>query len=219
MWFDTTILRRGAALAARVAGAALIAALAATAPTAHAQELEADVALAFVEGVADEMFDVLRDEEREEDLAEAFRALIVDNAAVSDIARVVMGRPWRAMSDPQREAYTEALIDVVAFTYAGYLNDFSDQTLEFLDADDQGRRGVFVRSVIRDGVDEIELLWRVSDRNGPPQLIDVYIAGVSLIVTQQTDVAALLEQTGGDFDALIDALQVRAADARAESGV
>lgn len=205
---------RHRARAVLVAAALALVAVVSAPPSASA--LDPTDARRFVETVTEDMFSLLR-VGSEPERPEGFRALIVEHAAVGDIARVIIGRPWRAMSEPQREDYTSALVDYVAFNYVRWFDDFSDQTIDVVAADDQGRRGVFVTSIVRSPGESTELVWRVTDRNGDIELLDIYVAGVSLIVTQQNDVSAMFEQAGGDFDRLIAELRSRAASARADA--
>jgi phospholipid transport system substrate-binding protein len=48
--------------------------------------------------------------------------------------------------------------------------------------------------------------WLVSDRPGRVVIADIVIEGVSLLVTQREEIAAMLEKRGGDVDKLISDL-------------
>lgn len=52
-----------------------------------------------------------------------------------------------------------------------------------------------------------EVRFRVWDRSGSPLFIDMLIEGVSLVISERSEIGALLEQNGGSIDRLTQALQ------------
>lgn len=57
----------------------------------------------------------------------------------------------------------------------------------------------------------VKVDWRVRNKGGKQQVIDVIVEGVSMTVTQRSEFAAVIQKNGGDFDAFIKTLQERTA--------
>ena len=50
------------------------------------------------------------------------------------------------------------------------------------------------------------MTFHVSDRSGRPLFFNMFIEGINLLLTERTEVGALLDRNGGDIDAMISAL-------------
>lgn len=196
-------------LALGVSAAALAPVWTAVAPTTAAA-VEVGAARAFVTETADEVLGLIRATGSDSEKRRTMRGLLQRKSAVEDIARVAIGRTWEGMTSSQKSRYVDAFLSLVTRqTVAGFKN-YSGETLRIIGAVDKGRGGVFVQTLINSaqgGEGPIKVDWRIIDRNGPLQLFDVYVDGVSLLTTQRQTFASRLERLGGDVDALISQLE------------
>ncbi|MCI4660406.1 MAG: ABC transporter substrate-binding protein [Neomegalonema sp.] len=196
----------GSALAATAVVAGLAGGLAPV--PGHAQDVEQSKA--FVQDVADRLLALVRAPGTAQDKRDALKALLDETAAMSLIARYAVGRPWKDMSETQRDAYVAAFKNYLSRTYSSRFTDYKGESLEILNATDQGKKGVFVLSQVKiPGGEPIDVEWRVSDRSGSLQIIDLYVAGVSMLITQRDEFTAMLDQRGGNIDAFISELTQR----------
>lgn len=136
--------------------------------------------------------------------AEAFLALFRRTAALDDIGRFTLGVHWRSMSDPQRKAFLQTFERYASRVYTNRLGDYDGQSVVVTGSQDVGRRGVLVKSVLKQpDQQDIAVDWLVNDRNGAPQVVDIVAEGVSLAIAQREEFAAMIEKSGGNYDRFI----------------
>lgn len=177
-------------------------AAAATAPAAAVAPADAE---SLVQTVADEVTSLIRSGAPAREQAQRFREIFERTAATPQIARFVMGRTWREMTDAQRAAFEDAFLDYVARIYVGILGDYKGQRLLVTGSRDFGQKGVLVYSIAKaEGAADTQVEWLISDRaGGEAKLVDLTVEGVSMLQSQRQEFAAMLEKRGGDVDRLI----------------
>ena len=67
-----------------------------------------------------------------------------------------------------------------------------------------GKNDVLVTSyIVPDAGSKVQVDWRVRNKNGSYQIIDVIIEGVSMTMTQRSDFSSVIQRGGGDFEVLL----------------
>ena len=188
----------------RVLLAAAFAALGLSAVPGRGVALAPAQAEAFVTEIVDEIITIIKGatpaDNRSGDFLDLFRRV----AALSDIGRFTMGTHWRQMSGSQQSAFIDAFERYAVRAYTKRIGDYNGQTLHVIGSQDMGRRGVLVRSALKQqGTQDLAIEWLVSDRNGAPQVVDIVAEGVSLAIAQREEFAGMLERRGGDYDRFI----------------
>jgi len=185
-------------------GGAGLGALALGLPGAPAWALSADEATAHVRKAVDDVLALIQAPGDGPSKAEAFRGILERHAAMPQIAKFAAGVTWREMSEAQQAAYSDGFAHYLALTYARRFQEYSGQTVTLGDVVDAGKKGILVKSeVTQSGGTPIVVDWLVSDRPGRTVIADIVIEGVSLLVTQREEIAAMLEKRGGNLDQLI----------------
>ncbi|MBY4894503.1 ABC transporter substrate-binding protein [Rhodobacteraceae bacterium N5(2021)] len=128
-------------------------------------------------------------------------------ADVPTIARSVLGPPARTASAAQLRAFTDAFQDYFAAKYGRRFREFIGGTITV-----QGVRPVRsffeVISVVNlRNAAPFELRWLVSDGSGRPLFFNLIIEGVNLMISERTEIGAMLEARGGNIDALTQHLR------------
>ncbi len=178
----------------------------------EARAVETEAATSFVEGAADELLTLIKSDKTIDAKQTEFRTLIEKFVAFRDVARIALGRDWKGIDDAQRDRYVDAFLNYLSTTYARRFDEYGGEKLELLESQDAGRKGVMVKTRIAGrpgGAEPVAVDWRIMDRNGPLQLFDIYVEGVSLLITQQSEFSQFLDQNGGDVEKLISNLQAR----------
>jgi phospholipid transport system substrate-binding protein len=142
--------------------------------------------------------------------------LIESRTDVDLLSRLVLGRHWRDLADAQRTGYQELFRAVVIRNLALRLDRYARDTPGKLDDHFQitgsspvGKGDVLVRSKIRPATGEpVDVDWRLRDHDGQPVIIDLIVAGVSLLVSQRSEFAAVIERSS--IDGLLTELRARA---------
>ena len=173
---------------------------------------------AFVESVVDDAVRTWGKEYSDETARlEAMNDLVNDAFAVDFITRAVVGRYWRELSDAERSEFKELFPRFVVRIYLPHIAKYSRDHLRVLGARARGKRDVVVKSEVRGdaGKDWMETDWRIRQIDGELRVLDIVVAGVSLILVQRQEFEAVIRKEG--FASLVERLRERteAAAARA----
>lgn len=119
------------------------------------------------------------------------------------IARSTLGPDANRASAAQMRAFTEAFRGYVARKYGKRFNEFAGGRIEV-----KGVREVKswheVRSVVYlRGESPFEVSFLVSDRSGQDRFFDMVIEGISLRLSERTEIGTMLDRRNGNIDALI----------------
>ncbi len=169
----------------------------------------AGTASAFIKSLGDEAIRTLQApnttlEQRETN----FRGILARGFDMAFIGRFVLGRYWRAATPDQRSEYLQAFTEYVLQVYSARLGGYAGETLRVLSERPAGAKDVVVNTRIeRPSGPPVEAAWRVRLVNGPPRIIDVAVAGVSMAVTQRDEFASVVQRR--QVDGLIEMLRMR----------
>ena len=132
--------------------------------------------------------------------------------ALVTIARFTAGRVWRQMSDAQRDAYQMALRDLAARFLVTRIEHTDNPDYRVVrSAELPNNKGYLVSTELTGtGSDDFTVEWRVSEKHGQFQIVDVIMEGISLLVTYRSEVEAVLEAERNSIDGLIANLRERA---------
>jgi len=155
----------------------------------------------FIEGLASEALKVLTASrgtlaERED----TFRRLLRDDFAMEKIGRFVVGPHWRRMNPDQQSEYQELFAEWVLKTYSARLGGYSGELFTVLRTSSAGRRDVIVHTKIvkPDGGNGLGVDWRVRKLGARYRIIDIYVEGVSMAVTQRSEFDSVIGRHGVD---------------------
>ena len=136
-----------------------------------------------------------------------FERIFARYADVNIIARSTLGADSRRASAAQMRAFTDAFRGYIARKYGKRFNEFVGGKIEV-----KGVRRVKswheVRSTVYlRGESPFEVLFLVSDRSGKDLFFDMVIEGVSLRLSERTEIGAMLDRRQGNIDAMIQDLR------------
>lgn len=136
-----------------------------------------------------------------------FEQIFARYADVNIIARSTLGADSRRASAAQMRAFTDAFRGYIARKYGKRFNEFVGGKIEV-----KGVRRVKswheVRSTVYlRGEAPFEVLFLVSDRSGKDLFFDMVIEGVSLRLSERTEIGAMLDRRKGNIDAMIQDLR------------
>jgi len=125
------------------------------------------------------------------------------------VARLILGRHWRAASEEQRSEYLTLFRAFALDNLASKLQVYDGQGFEVTGAQSVNERDAVVQSLVSGiGQEPLKVDWRVRELDsGSLVAIDVIIEGISLIVTQRSEFSAVIERNG--MDGLLQELRQR----------
>jgi phospholipid transport system substrate-binding protein len=191
-----------------------------TARTAWSEVATAD-AEAAVNELAAQIWQTLGQAELgEQGRIDAIATLMSDATDVDLLSRLVLARYWRQLDDEQKARYQALFGDVVMRSFAGRLNQFAkdaqgplEERFAVTSSAPAGKQDVLVRSQVRPLSGEtLAVDWRLRGSDGGPVIIDVIIEGVSLLVSQRSEFASVIERS--DMEGLLAELQARASSTK-----
>ncbi len=136
-----------------------------------------------------------------------FEALFARYADVSIIARSCLGPDARRFSSSQIAAYTAAFQDYIARKYGKRFREFIGGEIRVTGVQQVKTWHEVIATVILRNESPFEVRFLVSDKAGRPLFFDLFIEGVSMRLTERTEIGAMLDRNGGDIGRLTSALK------------
>jgi len=149
---------------------------------------------------------------RQQQLAKVIEA----KTSIDLLSRLVLGKHWRSLESADRNEYQALFSQVVIGGLASRLDVLLheidgplDQHFAITGSEVTGKKDVFVRSKVAvDDGQSLSVDWRLREVDGDPVIIDLIVEGVSLLVSQRSEFAAVIER--GRMDGLMESLRSRA---------
>jgi phospholipid transport system substrate-binding protein len=186
---------------ALLVNAAAAIALFAAAPAAFA------VGLAEAEGLVDRLVAdvnaVIASGKSESAMLSDFEAIFEAYADVPTIARYSLGNDARSASSAQLSAYTDAFSTYIARKYGRRFREFIGGRIEVIEARNVPNGVEVETTAILVGESPFRVDFWVSDASGRTRFFNIIIEGVNMLLSERTEIQAMLDQRGGDIDRLI----------------
>jgi phospholipid transport system substrate-binding protein len=145
-----------------------------------------------------------------------FRDMLRDDFAMEQIGQFVAGGYWRRMSPAQKESYQKLFGEWVLKTYAVRLGGYTGEQFQVTKTTPAGERDVIVHTRInKSGGNGFNANWRVREEGGRYKIIDIYVEGVSMVITQRSEFDSIFKRHG--IDGMISMLRDRVAKLSAAS--
>lgn len=175
--------------------------------TTPALALSESSAKTLVNKVVDEINRVIASGKSESAMISDFKKLFNTYADVPIMARYALGADARSASASQMKRFTDAFSDYIANKYGRRFREFIGGKVEVTSARPI-KAGYEVRStVFLRGESPFEVSFLVSDKSGRDRFYNMFIEGVNLLLTERTEIGALLDKSGGNMDKMIAALE------------
>ena len=171
-------------------------------------------------GLAEEIWTTLRTNGVDpQGRVEKLTALLAARADVGLISRLALGRHWKELPEAQRQDYQELFRAVVIRSFARRLDGYApeaegglEERFRILGSAPAGERDTLVRSKVFPAEGPpVALDWRLRATDAGPLIIDLIVEGASLLVSQRSEFAAVIERQ--KLDGLLAELRARAGSA------
>ena len=137
-----------------------------------------------------------------------FERLFQRYADVNIMAQYALGNDGRSASNAQKRAFSDAFSGYISRKYGRRFRDFIGGRVE-VESARAIRSGYEIKTTVYlQGQNPYEVAFHVSDRSGQDKFFNIYIEGVNLLLTERTEIGAMLDKRGGDINALIRDLTV-----------
>lgn len=133
-----------------------------------------------------------------------FRQLFQADFDGPGIARFVLGRYWRTASEQEQQEYMKLFEDYVIFVYGTRLSHFNGETFKVRGSrTDESGTVVSTEIISPSGEPPIKVDWRLVADRGAFKINDVIIEGISMMMTQRSEFASIIQRHGGQVGGLL----------------
>jgi len=181
----------------------MLSGLALTAVARPSMAMSANSAKGLVDAIVADINKVIAQSSSEAQKIAQFEKIFVRYSDVPTIARYALGVDARRASKGQLNAFTKAFQVYVSRKYGKRFREFIGGKIEVQQA--RKVKSFFeVKTIARlRGESPFEVTFLVSDRSGRDKFFNIFIEGVNMLLTERTEIGAMLDNRRGDIDALI----------------
>jgi phospholipid transport system substrate-binding protein len=141
-----------------------------------------------------------------------FRKLFHDDFDCPGIARFVLGRYWRSASEEEQQEFVKLFEDYVVFVYTARLSNFGGQSFKIRGSRSDGDGVIISTEILSPGnASPLHMDWRLVTDNGVYKINDVIVEGVSMMVTQRSEFASVVQRHGGQLRGLLAMMREKTA--------
>ena len=170
-----------------------------------------------VQRLVDQVWQLLAERGVEQVDKQDLHSVLDEGTDLSLLGRLILGRYWRQANPRQRTEYLRLFRHYMLQTFVQRLRQYAGTDLGHSGARFQiiasrpvGERDILVQSRVAPPTSQpLRVDWRLRERPGEPVIIDLIVEGISLLVTQRSEFAAVLERSG--VDGLLAELRARVA--------
>ena len=137
-----------------------------------------------------------------------FQTYMDEFANLDAVAKFVIGKYAKRFSAEEMDAYLATFREYALAVYEFYLNEYRGRDVKVVGSTDRNARDSIVDTeIVRADGQELEVRWRVLNRGGEYQVVDVALNAegnlIWLAIEQQAQFLSILDQNNGSSDALI----------------
>src|SRR5271168_4368059 len=125
---------------------------------------------------------------------------------LAGICRFVLGPYWRLASPTERQEFSDDFADRLVRFYGRQLAQSGDGDF-IVTGSRTDPAGVIVTSeILRPQTGAMAVDWRLGVSDGHYKIEDVAVDGVSMVVTERSEIATQIARDGGQVEALLAAM-------------
>ncbi|WP_416369075.1 MlaC/ttg2D family ABC transporter substrate-binding protein [Tritonibacter mobilis] len=164
-------------------------------------------ASALINGLVSDINKVIASGKSERAMYGDFERIFQRYSDTSYIAAYAMGVDARRATNAQKRAFSNAFQGYIARKYGSRFREFIGGRLEVTGVKKVKRWYEVSCVAYLRGQSPFEVTFHVSDRSGKDLFFNMFIEGVNLLLTERTEIGAMIDRNGGDIDKMISDLR------------
>jgi phospholipid transport system substrate-binding protein len=165
----------------------------------------------FVRTLGNEALGVIRADTTPAQKQAFFHQLLQQNFDLPGIARFVLGPHWRTASEPEKQEFLRLFEDYIVRVYSEKFAQYRGETLRVTGSRADPEGALVTSEIVRPGgAPLIKVDWRLTARDGLYKISDVIIDRVSMGATERSEVAAMIQRSGGQVQGLLAMMREKA---------
>ena len=126
----------------------------------------------------------------------------------------VLGRYWRNASEEEQKEFVKLFEGYVVYVYTARLSNFGGQAFKVRGSRSDGDGVIVSTEIISPGnTSPLRIDWRLVRDNGTYKINDVIVEGISMMVTQRSEFASVVQRHGGQVRGLLAMMREKTASA------
>jgi phospholipid transport system substrate-binding protein len=143
-----------------------------------------------------------------------FRELFHEDFDCPGIARFVLGGYWRAAREAEQREFVKLFEDYAAYVYTARLGDFAGETFKIRGSRIDGDGVIVSTDIMSPGAQTpLRIDWQLGYNNGGYKINDLIVEGISMMVTQRSEFASVVQRNGGQVGSVIAKMREKTASA------
>ena len=168
-----------------------------------ARAITLDAARTLIDRCLTDINGVINSGRSESQMLGDFERIFDRYADVPTIARSALGVAGRSASAGQVAAFTTAFRGYVSRKYGRRFREFIGGRIEVTGGGPVKSFFEVVSTAYLPGTAPFEVRWHVWDKPGQPLFFNLLIEGVYMVISERTEIGAMLDQRRGNLDQLI----------------
>lgn len=191
----------------RAAMVSIAAATAVGVTSGPAFALNAGAAKSLVDKIVADINKVIDSGASEPAMIKQFEKIFTKYSDVPTIARYALGVDGRRASKSEMNAYVRAFQGYIARKYGRRFREFIGGKIE-VKAARKVKNFYEVKTIAHlRGQAPFDVTFLVSDRSGRDKFFNIFIEGINMLLTERTEIGAMLDRRRGDMNAMIKDLK------------
>lgn len=158
---------------------------------------------ALVNKLVADIYKAIESGRSEQVLYRDFERIFDRYADVPIIARSALGGDARSASASQMRAFTKAFRSYISVKYGKRFREFIGGRIEVTGAKKVKSFYEVKTTAYLKGQAPFEVTFLVSDKSGKEKFFNMFIEGVNMMLTERTEIGAMLDRRKGNIDLLI----------------
>jgi len=164
-------------------------------------------ATTHVQKLIDAINKVIGSGKSESRMIKEFEKIFVRYSDVKYLASYALGVEGRRASAAQKTAFAKAFQGYIARKYGKRFREFIGGRLEVLSTKTVKSHVEVKTMAYLKGQAPFNVTFFVSDKRGKPLFYNMYIEGINMLLTERTEIGAMLDKRRGNIDLLIKDLK------------
>ncbi|MBT8153831.1 ABC transporter substrate-binding protein [Epibacterium ulvae] len=174
---------------------------------AAAWALDNTSASRLIDNLVGDINNVIESGKGETAMFREFERIFANYSDTSYIAAYAMGVEARRASNSQKKAFSKAFQGYISRKYGRRFREFVGGRLEVTGVKKVKKWYEVDTVAYLQGQSPFKVTFLVSDRSGQDRFFNMFIEGVNLLLTERTEVGAILDRNRGDIDKTIAELK------------
>ncbi len=161
----------------------------------------------FINSLSDKAIQEMSGQQSDAERVAKLRPVLQQYFDMPAISKYVLAGYWRRATPDQQKEFTDAFTDYLSVIYGKRFAKYSGHKMDIRRVHDDGKGRATAYTMIQvEGEDPVRVDWIIDTVNDQLHVLDLRVEGLSLSDTHRQEFASVMQNNGGNVQALIDLL-------------